>query len=58
MLGFECTVTVDDLAELTRRVDANGGTVVYDEVEIPTVGTLVQFRDSEGNVCSAMDYSR
>ena len=37
-------------------VVANGGTIVYDEVEIPTVGTLVQFLDTENNVVSAMHY--
>jgi hypothetical protein len=27
-----------------------------DDVEIRTVGTLVQFLDTEGNVCNAMRY--
>jgi uncharacterized protein len=56
MRGFECTVSVDDVAEIKARVVEHGGTIVYDEVEIPTVGTLVQFLDTEGNVCSAMKY--
>jgi predicted enzyme related to lactoylglutathione lyase len=37
-------------------VVANGGTIVYDEVEIPTVGRLVQFLDTEQNIVSAMHY--
>jgi predicted enzyme related to lactoylglutathione lyase len=56
MRGFECTVSVDDVADIKRRVVENGGTVLYDEVEIETVGTLVQFLDTEGNVCNAMKY--
>jgi uncharacterized protein len=56
MRGFECTVNVDDLVPIKAAVIANGGTIVYDEIEIPTVGTLVQFLDTEGNVCSAMRY--
>ena len=56
MRGFECTVNVDDLAPIKAAVVANGGTIVYDEIEIPTVGMLVQFLDTEGNVCSAMKY--
>jgi len=56
MRGFECTVSVDDLAGVKERVVAGGGTIVYDEIEIPTVGTLVQFLDTEGNVCGAMRY--
>ena len=39
MRGFECTVSVDDLAPVKAAVIANGGTITYDEVEIPTVGT-------------------
>jgi predicted enzyme related to lactoylglutathione lyase len=56
MGGFECTIGVDDLPEIKRRLVANGATIVYDEVEIETVGTLVQFLDTEGNVCNAMKY--
>ena len=42
---------------LRDAVVANGGTVLLDRYEIPTVGTLVQFLDTEGNVVSAMRYS-
>jgi uncharacterized protein len=56
MRGFECTVSVDDVVDIRRRVVENGGTVVYEEVEIETVGTLCQFLDTEGNVCNAMKY--
>jgi predicted enzyme related to lactoylglutathione lyase len=56
MRGFECTISVDDLPEIKRRLGEQGATILYDEVEIPTVGTLVQFLDSEGNVCNAMKY--
>src|SRR5262245_18695999 len=56
MHRFECTIGVDDLPEIKRRLVANGATITYDEVEIETVGTLVQFLDTEGNVCNAMKY--
>jgi hypothetical protein len=56
MQGFECTISVADLAETKRRLVDAGATITYDEVEIPTVGTLVQFLDTEGNVCNAMQY--
>jgi len=56
MRGFDCTVSVDDLPAVKAAVVANGGTIVYDEVEIPTVGTLIQFLDTEGNTVSAMHY--
>jgi predicted enzyme related to lactoylglutathione lyase len=54
--GFECTVAVEDLAPVRAAVIAHGGTVVLDAFEIPTVGTLLQFLDTEGNVVGAMRY--
>ncbi len=56
MRGFECTVSVDDLPTIKAAVVENGGTIIYDEIEIPTVGTLIQFLDTEGNTVSAMNY--
>lgn len=54
--GFECTVAVEDLDRIRAAVVAHGGTVVLDAFEIPTVGTLLQFLDTEGNVVGAMRY--
>jgi hypothetical protein len=54
--AFECTVSVGDLGPVRDAVTANGGTVLIDGYEIPTVGTLLQFLDTEGNVVSAMRY--
>jgi len=51
-------VAVDDLAVIRDKVIANGGTIVYEQVEIPTVGTLTQFLDTEGNELAAMVYER
>ena len=56
--GFTATVAVDDLAVIRDKVIANGGTIVYEQVEIPTVGTLTQFLDTEGNELAAMVYER
>ena len=54
--GFTCTVAAEDLAPIREKVIANGGTITYDEVAIPTVGTLTQFLDTEGNELAAMVY--
>lgn len=54
--AFECTVSVDDLSQVRAAVVAGGGTVVMDGFDIPTVGTVLQFVDSEGNAVSAMRY--
>ncbi len=56
--GFVCTVAVEDLAEIRERVMANGGSITYEEIEVPTVGTLTQFVDTEGNEVAAMVYER
>ena len=56
MRSFECTVAIDDVVSVRDAVTANGGTVLLEGYDIPTVGTLVQFVDTEGNVVSAMRY--
>lgn len=55
--GFECSFAVEDVASITEAIAENGGTVVAAGIEIPTVGTLTQFRDTEGNVVTAMQYA-
>ena len=54
--GFECTVSVDDLEEIRSRVVEAGGTITFPGHEIPGVGTLFQFEDTEGNRLCAMRY--
>ena len=54
--GFECTISVDDVDEIERRVEAAGGTITIQKYVIPTVGTLIRFLDTEGNDCGAMAY--
>ena len=54
--GFECTISVDDVDAIARAVEANGGKLVFPTTEIPTVGELIQFQDTEGNAVSAMRY--
>jgi len=54
--GFTNTVAVDDIAAIREKVVANGGTITYEEIEIPSVGTLTQFLDPEGNELAAMKY--
>ena len=56
--GFSCAVAVEDLQTIRDEVIANGGTITYERVEIPTVGTLTQFLDTEGNELAAMVYER
>lgn len=34
----------------------HGGTIIVKPVEIPTVGVLVKFVDTEGNIACAIQY--
>jgi predicted enzyme related to lactoylglutathione lyase len=34
----------------------HGGTIVVKPIEIPTVGVLVKFADTEGNIAHAIQY--
>jgi predicted enzyme related to lactoylglutathione lyase len=54
MTGFECTITVPDIAAAERAIVAAGGTILMPVATIPTVGHLIWFRDTEGNVAGAM----
>jgi uncharacterized protein len=58
MNRFECTIAVDDLTAISAATTANGGVVTMEPFTIPTVGTLIQFRDPEGNTANAMRYER
>lgn len=57
MRGYECTISVDDLDAIGVAIERNGGKILMQKAKIPTVGTLIQFQDTEGNVACAMDYS-
>ncbi|MBZ5602217.1 MAG: VOC family protein [Acidobacteriia bacterium] len=54
--GFECTVSVDSIDRAIAAIEANGGTIVMQKTTIPGVGTLIFFKDPEGNVAGAMQY--
>lgn len=56
MFGFECTLGVDSIDDTVAAIEANGGKIVMPKFYIPTVGTLIFFEDTEGNVVGAMQY--
>jgi uncharacterized protein len=51
--AFECTVSVDDVTAIQALVDKNGGKVTMPKAVIPTVGWIIRFFDTEGNVVCA-----
>lgn len=52
--AFVCTVEVDDIAATEARIAAAGGRQVVDRHEIPGVGQLSYFTDTEGNMVGAL----
>ena len=47
-------INTPDLKESLEKVAANGGTVLMDGYEIPTVGTMATFKDPTGNVVALL----
>jgi predicted enzyme related to lactoylglutathione lyase len=58
MIGYECTIGVDDIEATIRAIGANSGSIAMPKFHIPTVGTGVYFNDPEGNVAGAVKYER
>lgn len=56
VIGFECTIRVEDLDDVVSRVLQNGGQVVLQRTVIPHVGYIAKFLDTEGNIFCAIQY--
>lgn len=54
VIAYVNTVQVEDLAETERRIEAAGGEREVEPAEIPGVGTVAYFRDTEGNLFGAL----
>lgn len=56
IIGFECSIEVDDLDRIIESITENGGEIVLPKTEIPYVGWLSKFLDTEGNIVCAIQY--
>ena len=54
--GFRCTISVGSITETIAAVEAAGGTLRSAIIDIPEVGKVVEFADTEGNIVCAMQY--
>jgi predicted enzyme related to lactoylglutathione lyase len=54
--AFECTIAVDDVDVISAAVKTGGGRITMEKSAIPTVGEVIYFEDTEGNVVGAMKY--
>jgi predicted enzyme related to lactoylglutathione lyase len=50
MIGYENTISVPNIDQAIRAIEANGGRIAAPKFHIPTVGTVAYFFDTEGNV--------
>jgi len=58
MIGFECTISVSNIDQTLRAIEANGGRIAAPKAHIPTVGTVAYFFDTEGNVAGIIQPER
>jgi uncharacterized protein len=52
--AYTCTIQVDSIEETERAVPAAGGEQILDRMEVPEVGRLAYFKDTEGNIFGAL----
>jgi len=51
---YLCTIGVENIDEMTKKIADNGGTIVKPKYEIPKVGWLAYCKDTEGNMFNVM----
>lgn len=56
LIGLECTISVENVEEIIRRVESKGGEILMPKTAIPYVGWITKFLDTEGNLICAMQY--
>jgi predicted enzyme related to lactoylglutathione lyase len=52
--AYVCTIQVDDIEAMEKAIPEAGGEQVVARQEVPEVGQLSYFRDTEGNVFGAL----
>jgi uncharacterized protein len=53
--AYVCTISVDSLEEAERAIPGAGGEQVVERMEVPGVGHLAYFKDTEGNIFGALE---
>jgi uncharacterized protein len=53
--AYVCVIAVDSIEDIERAVPAAGGEQVVDRMEVPQIGQLAYFKDTEGNVFGALE---
>jgi len=56
--GFRCTISVRSISESAAAIEAAGGKLRSKVVEIPGVGKVIEFADTENNIACVMQYEQ
>ncbi len=56
VIGFECSISVENIDTTTQIVEKAGGKILMPKTEIPQVGWVIKFQDTEGNIVCAIQY--
>ncbi len=56
IIGLECSVAVADVEQTAQAVLAAGGRIVMPVTQIPGVGRIMKFLDTEGSLLCAVQY--
>jgi predicted enzyme related to lactoylglutathione lyase len=54
--AFRVTISVDSIASIAAAIEAAGGKLRSAVIDIPAVGKVVEFTDTEDNIACAMQY--
>lgn len=58
IIGFECSIGVENIEETIDKVKSNGGQILMPKTAIPHVGWIAKFLDTEGNLICAIQYDK
>ncbi len=56
IIGFECTIGVENIDAIIEKVKNNGGQILMPKTVIPHVGWVAKFLDTEGNLFCGVQY--
>jgi predicted enzyme related to lactoylglutathione lyase len=48
--AFSCVVGVDNIDQAMAKVKSAGGQLLGDKMDIPSIGTFIRCKDTEGNI--------
>lgn len=48
--GYACIIGVANIDETMKKIEAAGGTIALPKMDVPNVGLLAYYHDTEGNI--------